>query len=123
MFFLQSQGDVNDFGHSFVHEALGWTSPTYAYARWIYVNIEVSFSVVIQGFIGSTELRPAEYLEGPKLASCGFHVLKTAEPLVEIFAQEDAGAVASSCKMKLANTGLGNSYSIGADDVQPFREG
>jgi len=123
LFFSQSQCNINDFGHSFVHEIVGWTSPTYAYAHWINVNIELSFLVIIQGFIGSTEFRPAEYLEGPKLASGGFHVLKTAEPPVEILAQEDAGSIVSSCEMKLANTGLGNSYPIGANDVQPFREG
>jgi len=71
-----------------MHKPSGWISPTYAYAQGIHVNVELLILVVVQGFVGPTKLRSAENSEGPKLASRGLHVLKTAEPLVEILAQE-----------------------------------
>jgi len=65
---------------------LDWISPTYACARWIYVDVEPPILVFVRGFVGSTELGFVEDLEGPELTCCGFHVLKAAEPMVEILA-------------------------------------
>jgi len=79
-----------------MHESLGWIPPTYTYAQWIHVNVELLILVVVEGLVGTTKLRSAENFEWPELASQGFHVLKTAEPLVEVLAEEDACAVVSS---------------------------
>lgn len=72
-----------------MHETLTWVSPTYAYAQGFHVNVEPSVLMVVQGVVGSAKLGPAENFEGPQLTSRGFHVLKAAEPLVEILAKED----------------------------------
>lgn len=123
LFFPQPQGDFNNFSYSLMHEPSSWISPTYAHAQGIHVNVEPSIIVVVQSFVGSTKFRPTENFEGPKLASRGFHVLKTAEPLVEVLAQEYTWAVASSLQVELAYTGPRDPYSIRVDNVHPFWEG